>query len=205
MIEVDITKRIKTYRGWEDLRVKTQFEMGKITRITGPSGIGKTTLLKIIAGLITPEVGTIKFNGDTWFDGEKKFSKKIQDRKVGFVFQDYALFPNMTVEAHLAYGSNDENYINELLHLGEMENFRQHLPHQLSGGQQQRLAILRALSTKPVLLLMDESFSALDKELKVKLMPKLHDLFLVQGTTVLVVTHHDEVFYSSSALFSLEN
>jgi len=205
MIEVDITKRIKTYRGWEDLRVKTQFEMGKITRITGPSGIGKTTLLKIIAGLITPEVGTIKFNGDTWFDGEKKFSKKIQDRKVGFVFQDYALFPNMTAEAHLAYGSNDENYINELLHLGEMENFRQHLPHQLSGGQQQRLAILRALSTKPVLLLMDESFSALDKELKVKLMPKLHDLFLVQGTTVLVVTHHDEVFYSSSALFSLEN
>lgn len=205
MIEVDITKRIKTYRGWEDLRVKTQFEMGKITRITGPSGIGKTTLLKIIAGLITTEVGTIKFNGDTWFDGEKKFSKKIQDRKVGFVFQDYALFPNMTVEAHLAYGSNDENYINELLHLGEMENFRQHLPHQLSGGQQQRLAILRALSTKPVLLLMDESFSALDKELKVKLMPKLHDLFLVQGTTVLVVTHHDEVFYSSSALFSLEN
>ncbi|WP_029288354.1 ATP-binding cassette domain-containing protein, partial [Pedobacter sp. R20-19] len=205
MIEVDITKRIKTYRGWEDLRVKTQFEMGKITRITGPSGIGKTTLLKIIAGLITPEVGTIKFNGDTWFDGEKKFSKKIQDRKVGFVFQDYALFPNMTAEAHLAYGSNDENYINELLHLGEMENFRQHLPHQLSGGQQQRLAILRALSTKPVLLLMDESFSALDKELKVKLMEKLHDLFLVQGTTVLVVTHHDEVFYSSSALFSLEN
>lgn len=205
MIEVDITKRIKTYRGWEDLRVKTQFEMGKITRITGPSGVGKTTFLKIIAGLITPEAGTIKFNGDTWFDGKKKFSKKIQDRKVGFVFQDYALFPNMTVEAHLAYGTKDQTYINALLHLGEMENFRQHLPHQLSGGQQQRLAILRALSTKPVLLLMDESFSALDKELKGKLMTKLHDLFLVQGTTVLVITHHDEVFDSSSALFSLED
>lgn len=205
MIEVDITKRIKTYRGWEDLKVKTQFDIGKITRITGPSGVGKTTLLKIIAGLIMPELGTIKFNGNTWFDGEKKFSEKIQNRKVGFVFQDYALFPNMTVEAHLAYGTKDQAYINELLELGEMENFRQHLPNQLSGGQQQRLAILRALSTKPVLLLMDESFSALDKELKVKLMDKLQALFLVQGTTVLVVTHHDEVFDQSSAIFSLED
>ncbi|GGE45188.1 molybdate transport system ATP-binding protein [Pedobacter psychrotolerans] len=205
MIEVDITKRIKTYKGWEDLKVKTQFDMGKITRITGPSGVGKTTLLKIIAGLITPELGAIKFNGNTWFDAEKKFSKKIQDRKVGFVFQDYALFPNMTVEAHLAYGTKDQTYINELLELGEMENFRQHLPGQLSGGQQQRLAILRALSTKPVLLLMDESFSALDKELKGKLMTKLQALFLVQGTTVLVVTHHDEVFDQSSAIFRLED
>ncbi|MCX2429495.1 ATP-binding cassette domain-containing protein [Pedobacter sp. GR22-10] len=204
MIEVDINKRIKTYKGWEDLRVKAQFDIGKVTQITGPSGAGKTTLLKMIAGLITPEKGMIKFEDTLWFDAERKFSKRIQERNVGFVFQDYALFPNMTVEEQLAYGTSDQAYIGQLLELGEMEVFRQHLPAQLSGGQQQRLAILRALSTKPDLLLMDESFSALDRELKSKLLAKLQALFLVQGTTVLLVTHDDEILDPSPAVFKME-
>lgn len=205
MIEVDISKRIKTYKGWEYLRVKTQFDIGRITQITGPSGSGKTTLLKMIAGLITPEKGMIKFKDTLWFDAEKKFSKKIQERNVGFVFQDYALFSNMTVEEQLAYGTSDQPYIDQLLELGEMEAFRQHLPAQLSGGQQQRLAILRALSTKPDLLLMDESFSALDRELKKKLLAKLQALFSVQGTTVLLVTHYDEILDPSPAVFRMED
>ena len=203
MIEIDISKRIKTYKGWEELKVNTVFETGKVTRITGPSGVGKTTLLKILAGLVTPEQGLIKFNGEVWFDSASRFSKRIQERNVGFVFQDYALFPNMTVEEHLKFGTNNHPYIDQLLAIGEMESFRQHLPNQLSGGQQQRLAILRALSTKPALLLMDESFSALDKKLKSSLLEKLQALFLAQGTTVLLVTHHEAELEGSSKLFCM--
>lgn len=203
MIEIDISKRIKTYKGWEELKVNILFETGKVTRITGPSGVGKTTLLKILAGLVTPEQGLIKFNGEVWFDSASRFSKRIQERNVGFVFQDYALFPNMTVEEHLKFGTNNDSYIDQLLAIGEMESFRQHLPNQLSGGQQQRLAILRALSTKPALLLMDESFSALDKKLKSSLLEKLQALFLAQGTTVLLVTHHEAELEGSSGLFCM--
>jgi molybdate transport system ATP-binding protein len=203
MIEIDITKRIKTYKGWEDLQINTQFETGKITRITGPSGIGKTTLLKILAGLVIPEKGFIKCDAEIWLDAKTRFSKRIQERNVGFVFQDYALFPNMTVEEHLRFGTTDVDYIDHLLAIGEMETFRQHLPGQLSGGQQQRLAILRALSTKPALLLMDESFSALDKKLKNNLLDKLQKLFSEQGTTVLLVTHNETELEGNSDVFSM--
>ena len=202
MIEIDITKRIKTYGGVVELRVKTSFQSQNITRIAGPSGAGKTTLLKVIAGLIQPENGTIKVDEEVWFDSSAKYSKRIQDRSVGFVFQDYALFPNMTVEQHLHYGSKDEDYISHLLEIGQMESFRKNIPKQLSGGQQQRLGILRALSTKPALLLMDEPFSALDQHLKTQLISNLKTLFQEQKTTVLLVTHaQDEI--QESSLFSL--
>jgi molybdate transport system ATP-binding protein len=202
MIELDISKQVKSYQGFIDLKVKTTFESESISRISGPSGVGKTTLLKIIAGLITPEKGTIRVDGALWFDAESKFTKKTQERNVGFVFQDYALFPNMTVEQQLRYGATDEAYIEHLLGIGQMEAFRKNLPKQLSGGQQQRLAILRALSTKPKLLLMDEPFSALDQVLKSQLILNLKALFTEQKTTVLLVTHaQDEI--EESSIFSL--
>jgi molybdate transport system ATP-binding protein len=202
MIEIDISKKVKSYQGFTALEVKTTFKSECISRISGPSGVGKTTLLKILAGLVTPEKGTICVDDDLWFDAECKFSKRTQDRNVGFVFQDYALFPNMTVEQQLRYGSADEPYINHLLGIGQMEAFRKSLPKQLSGGQQQRLAILRALSTKPKLLLLDEPFSALDQVLKSQLILNLKVLFSEQKTTVLLVTHApDEI--AESSVFSL--
>ncbi|EDM38620.1 molybdenum ABC transporter, ATP-binding protein [Pedobacter sp. BAL39] len=190
MIEINVTKRIKTYRGTEALQVNATFPSRGITRIAGPSGVGKTTLLKIIAGLVLPEHGNIRVDGVSWFDAATKYSRSIQERQVGFVFQDYALFPNMTVEEHLRYGTRDEEYIEQLLSIGEMEPFRKNQPQRLSGGQQQRLAILRALSTKPAVLLMDEPFSALDEALKQRMMVRLKDLFAAQQTTVLLVTHY---------------
>jgi molybdate transport system ATP-binding protein len=202
MIEIDFSKRIKSYQGDNELKVKTSFEKGCISRISGPSGVGKTTLLRIIAGLITPDKGTIKVDNDLWFDSNSNFSKRTQDRNVGFVFQDYALFPNMTVEKQLRYGSSDEAYISHLLAIGQMESFRNSLPKQMSGGQQQRLAILRALSTKPRLLLMDEPFSALDHELKSQLITNLKVLFQEQKTTVLLVTHAQDELQESS-VFSM--
>lgn len=202
MIELDISKQVKSYQGFVELKVKTTFESESISRISGPSGVGKTTLLKILAGLVTPEKGTISVDDDLWFDADRKFSKRTQDRNVGFVFQDYALFPNMTVEQQLRYGSADEGYIDHLLGIGQMEAFRKSLPKQLSGGQQQRLAILRALSTKPKLLLLDEPFSALDQVLKSQLILNLKVLFSEQKTTVLLVTHaSDEI--EESSVFSL--
>ena len=202
MIELDISKLVKSYQGFVELKVKTTFESESISRISGPSGVGKTTLLKILAGLVTPEKGTISVDDDLWFDADRKFSKRTQDRNVGFVFQDYALFPNMTVEQQLRYGSADEGYIDHLLGIGQMEAFRKSLPKQLSGGQQQRLAILRALSTKPKLLLLDEPFSALDQVLKSQLILNLKVLFSEQKTTVLLVTHaSDEI--EESSVFSL--
>lgn len=190
MIDVSIKKRVKTYNGLNHIEVKNGFKLNSVTQILGPSGAGKTTLLKIIAGLITPEQGTITVNGKIWLNTQAKINIPPQKRNVGFVFQDYALFPNMTVEEHLRYGTKDESYIDRLMGIGQLDAFRRHKPKHLSGGQQQRLAILRALSTRPKLLLMDEPFAALDKTLKDSLIGHLKTLIAEQGITCLLVTHH---------------
>ncbi|WP_231424842.1 MULTISPECIES: sulfate/molybdate ABC transporter ATP-binding protein [Pedobacter] len=204
MIAIDINKRIGRGPGSFRLQVKTVFQFNSVTRILGPSGVGKSTLLKILAGFITPDSGLIKFGDAVWFDSQIKYSKMVQERNVGFVFQDYALFPNMTVAQHLHYGSDNADYINQLLELGELTSLKERLPRQLSGGQQQRLAILRALSTKPKLLLMDEPFAALDSALKIRIMERLKSLFEEQQTTVLMVTHQDQEWeHPKNQIFNL--
>jgi molybdate transport system ATP-binding protein len=205
MIEVNVTRHLRTYMGTQTCKVTAIFQSQCITRISGPSGAGKTTLLKMIAGLVPPDYGTINVNGTVWFDSDNQYQKRIQDRNVGFVFQDYALFPNLSVEQHLKYGTKDRNYIQRLLEIGEMETLTKRFPRQLSGGQQQRLAILRALSTKPAVLLMDEPYSALDQQLKARLIERLKILFNEQGTTVLLVSHgQDEPDQTGGAFFYLE-
>lgn len=189
MIEIDIQKRIRTYDGFHLLRIKTSFASNSVTQITGHSGAGKTTLLKMLAGLIRPEEGTITVDNKVWLDTKAGIYLEPQQRGVGFVFQDYALFPNMTVEQHLLYGTRDGTYIRQLLSIGRMESFLRHKPRQLSGGQQQRLAILRALTTKPSVLLMDEPFSALDNTLKAGIITDLKQLLTALEITCLVVTH----------------
>lgn len=189
MIAINIEKKLKAYNGLQVLRIKKEFIPGSITRITGPSGAGKTTLLKMIAGLITPDDGSIAIDGTTWFDKVKKINLTPQQRKTGFVFQDYALFPNMTVRQHLEYATKNAEWITRLLTIGQLDAFTDHKPAHLSGGQQQRLAILRALAIKPKLLLMDEPFSALDLKTKGTLIADLQVLFREIGATVLIVSH----------------
>jgi molybdate transport system ATP-binding protein len=192
MIIVDIKKGLKAYNGLQVLQVKKKFIVGSITRITGPSGAGKTTFLKMVAGLITPDNGIIKTNNTAWFDASQKINLSPQQRHIGFVFQDYALFPNMTVKQHLEYATDDTPWISRLLKIGGLGDFTYHKPNHLSGGQQQRLAILRALAIKPILLLMDEPFSALDLKMKSALIKDLQGLFAELGATTLIVSHNPQ-------------
>lgn len=189
MIDINIKKKIRTYNGYNPLQVNHSFASGKVTQVLGLSGAGKTTFLKILAGLTRCEEGKIIVDEQTWLDTSTGIFLEPQQRKVGFVFQDYALFPNMTVEKHLLYGTPDTKYIKRLLALGRMDAFIHHKPRQLSGGQQQRLAILRALSTRPNLLLMDEPFSALDTALRSNIISDLKVLLSELAITTLVVTH----------------
>ncbi|MDB5015203.1 MAG: potA [Mucilaginibacter sp.] len=192
MISINIEKRLKAYHGQQVLKIARQFEPGSITKIYGPSGAGKTTFLKVIAGFTHPENGNITVDGVTWLDTASKINLPPQKRMAGFVFQDYALFPNMTVHEHLAYATSDKEWIEKLLAIGKLETLTSHKPQFLSGGQQQRLAILRALAIKPELLLMDEPFSALDPEMKVSLIDNLKIIFKEAGTTVLIVSHNPQ-------------
>jgi molybdate transport system ATP-binding protein len=192
MITIAIEKNLKAYQGKRTLEINKEFPVGSITNIYGPSGSGKTTFLKIIAGLVMPDNGSIKVDGSTWFDKSQNINLSPQKRMAGFVFQDYALFPNMNVQQHLEYATNDTEWIKKLLMIGKLETLTGHKPEYLSGGQQQRLAILRALAVKPKILLMDEPFSALDPEMKSALTKELKALFDELHTTVLIVSHNPQ-------------
>ncbi|AMR30731.1 molybdenum ABC transporter ATP-binding protein [Mucilaginibacter sp. PAMC 26640] len=192
MIRIHIEKKLRAYQGVQVLKIRKEMAAGSITRVTGPSGAGKTTLLKMIAGLITPDAGQITINQTVWFDAAQQINLPTRLRMPGFVFQDYALFPNMTVQQHLAYATTDTAWINRLLAIGQLETFAAHKPEHLSGGQQQRLAILRALAIKPQLLLMDEPFSALDVKMKSALIADLLTLFTELKATVLIVSHNPQ-------------
>jgi molybdate transport system ATP-binding protein len=200
MITVDIEKKLKAYRGQQVLKIAAQFDTGSITKIYGPSGAGKTTFLKIIAGLTDPEKGKIIADENVWLDTDSKISLSPQKRKTGFVFQNYALFPNMTVQQHLQYATDDLQWIERLLAIGQLETFAAHKPEYLSGGQQQRLAILRAMAIKPQLLLMDEPFSALDPKMKSEIIPELKSLWDELGATTLIVSHNPQELEGLTAM-----
>src|SRR3978361_323403 len=128
MISIHIEKKLKTHQGGQLLKIARQFPVGSITKIYGPSGVGKTTFLKIIAGFIAPEKGFIKVDNVTWLDTHAKVFMQPQKRIAGFVFQDYALFPNMNVQQHLEYATNDGKWINRLLAIGKLETLIKHKP-----------------------------------------------------------------------------
>lgn len=190
MIQITIEKKLGNYNGSQVLKVNTQFPEASIISIQGPSGVGKTTLLKIIAGFIDPDNGLIQLSGTTWLDSTANIHLSPQKRLAGFVFQNYALFPNMTVLQHLQYAIADSEWINRLLQIGKLKTLAQRKAQHLSGGQQQRLAILRALAIKPKLLLMDEPFSALDPEMKFALIADLKTIFAELKMTVMIVSHN---------------
>ena len=188
-----------------DMELACEFEIKKndFLAVTGPSGSGKTTLLRIIAGLEEAR-GEIKVDDEVWLDSTKKLPP--QKRKVGFVFQDYALFPNMNVEENLLYVNNDKNLANELLEMVDMINLKKRYPSTLSGGQKQRVALIRALMRKPKLLLMDEPFSALDMNMREKLQKDVLNLHRKFDLTTIMVSHSaGEIYKLANKAMFLKN
>ncbi len=208
MIKIRIRKKLNMADGASELIVDAELPLQNITALYGPSGAGKTTLLKIIAGLIHPEIGFIEVNGEVWLDTAKKIDLPPQKRDIGFVFQDYALFPNMTVNQNLFYaaGKNaDETLINHLLNLTGLVAFANHKPETLSGGQKQRVALVRALIRKPSLLLLDEPLSALDNETRIQLQQELLQLHNEYRFSALLVSHDiAEVYHLAGQVLAID-
>ncbi|WP_375784884.1 ABC transporter ATP-binding protein [Bradyrhizobium sp. Pha-3] len=171
--------------------ISFQVEEGRIVSVLGPSGCGKTTTLRLVAGFEVPD------GGDILIRGESVRKKRPYERNVGLVFQDYALFPHMSVEANIAFGLRERGVppsefparIRSVLDLVKMPGYEKRSPHQLSGGQQQRVALARALITQPSLLLLDEPLSNLDAKLRESLRVELRQILTSARITTIIVTH----------------
>ena len=192
MIEIDFTKTLDGGAGSFDLELKLALGAGAFTTIYGASGAGKTSTLRMISGLMTPDNGSLVVNNEVWYDSSKKINKKPQERSIGFVFQDYALFGHMTVLENLffAKGKKDgTNSIDELLEVMELQQLQHRKPETLSGGQKQRVALARALVQKPKLLLLDEPFAALDNTIRFKLHEYLKRVQERYDLTTILISH----------------
>lgn len=163
----------------------------EIVVLFGASGSGKTTILNCIAGLSKANEGLISLNDKIFFKG-KKSRVPMQQRKIGYLFQDYALFPHMTVWKNISYGMKSEKLAKDLMEELNIGHLIQQYPHEISGGEKQRVAIARALATEPQLLLLDEPFSALDDETRAKGHHELIRLQKLWGIPVIMVTHSHE-------------
>jgi iron(III) transport system ATP-binding protein len=171
-----------------------QIKKGQIIGVLGESGSGKSTLLRLIAGLESPQRGALKIQDEIIFDQHHFLAP--EKRNIGMVFQDYALFPHMSVERNIKYGLSKEvkkdKRVREVLALVNMQGYERRYPHELSGGQQQRIALARAIAPQPELLLLDEPFSSLDFDLQLKIREELKEILKQANMTTILVTHNRE-------------
>lgn len=198
----------KTFGTFEALkRVNLEIKNGSFVALLGPSGSGKSTLLRVMAGLENPDSGRV------WLSGQDATFIKLQQREIGFVFQNYALFPHLTVTENISFGLDIRNIdeslkkqrVQELIQLVQLERFANRYPMQLSGGQRQRVALARALAIEPKVLLLDEPFAALDAKIRKQLRQWLRALHNQLSLTTVFVTHdHQEALELAHEIVVLE-
>ncbi|WP_457642494.1 ABC transporter ATP-binding protein [Persephonella sp.] len=207
MIKVNIEKELIGQNGKFLLKLDFEVKKGEFLTLFGKSGSGKTTILRMIAGLEIPDRGIIEVEGEIYFNSDKKINIPPQKRKVGFVFQNYALFPNMTVYENLAFAMDkpDKKRIDEILRIVELIDLKDRYPETLSGGQQQRVALARAIVRNPSILLLDEPLSALDFSIRQKLQDEIKRLHNIFNLTTLLVSHDKpEVFKLSDRVIWID-
>lgn len=208
MIQASLSKQLHGSSGDFQLNVDISIGQGQLIALYGESGAGKTTLLRCLAGLENPDQGRLVINNQIWFDNTKQINVSPQQRYVGYMFQDYALFPNMTVQGNLAFATRkggDKNRVNELLTMMELSELQHRKPETLSGGQKQRVALARALASEPRLLLLDEPFSALDAAMRMRLQDEILRLQQYYGLTIIMVSHDvSEVYKLADTVMVIE-
>jgi molybdate transport system ATP-binding protein len=184
-LDVRVTKRLHHF----DMDLELSCADGRMLVLIGPSGGGKTTLVRMLAGLSLPDEGRIVFNGETWFDSISRINVTPQKRRVGYVFQEYTLFPHLTLYENAAFAAVDKKEVNDLLALFGIDHLRGRKPHLVSGGERQRCALCQALARRPRMLLLDEPFSALDVLTRRGLREELKSLKKQLDFPILYVTH----------------
>ncbi len=209
MIKIDLNKTYGKRSSSISFQFKVDLEEKKIIGIYGKSGVGKSTLLRMIAGLEEPTNGVLQVGEELWYNSGEKIDVKIQNRSIGFLFQDYALFPNMTVKQNILFGANaepDQQLIDRIISIAELESILGKYPTELSGGQQQRVALARALARKPKVLLLDEPLSALDEDLREVLQDEILSIHKEFDLTIIFISHsRTETLKLANDLVVLEN
>ncbi len=184
-LEVNISKKFPEFC----LDISFSCPRGCLIALVGPSGAGKTTVVRCIAGLEHPDRGVIACNGVVWCDTKRGVWFPPQKRKLGYVFQEYSLFPHLSVEKNVAFAANNRTDVEDLLELFGIRHLKKCKPHQISGGERQRTALAQALARNPEVLLLDEPFSALDVVTRQKLREELKSLKGSLFVPVVLVTH----------------
>ena len=201
-ITVDIRKKLGDF----SLAISFETDAGRIG-ILGPSGCGKSMTLKSIAGIERPDAGHISIDGRVLFDSRQKINLKPQKRRVGYMFQNYALFPTMTVTQNIAAGQGiSAERVREMIERFRLQGLEKHYPSELSGGQQQRVALARIMAYRPDLILLDEPFSALDDNLKERLQHEMIAMLADYDGQVILVSHsRDEIYRFSEELLTMQD
>ncbi len=200
MLEGSVTRK----RGQFTVDICIRCEKGRLLALTGPSGAGKTTIIRMLAGLEKPDRGRIVSDGATWYDSGKNIDVPVRKRKVGYVFQDHSLFPHLNVEKNISYSCRDANRVRELLDIMGISHLALRMPNQISGGERQRAALAQALASGPGVLLLDEPFSALDTNTRLRLRRELKTLKNRLDIPVILVTHDEkEAEYLADRIINL--
>ncbi len=209
MIKLSLNKKLKSSSGDMLLDVRFNIAKGKLVTLYGKSGAGKTSLLRIIAGLLSPEKGFIKVNDQVWLDTDKGVDLAPQKRNIGFLFQEYALFPNMTVKENLEFAltkGQSNKIVKELLEIVDLGDLQFREPNSLSGGQKQRVALARSLVQKPEVLMLDEPLSALDFEMRSKLQQYILQVHKELDLTTILISHDiSEIIKMSDYLMEIDH